>query len=128
MNKIKFNLPWDKLNDPVFTTIRSWDKAKEEYYRSHIYQKYQVWKAKNSYPFRTQYVLFHAYLEKIEVVKPSEIPLPILKKDTTINGSESLEWAVKILRNEKVIILTFTKSPPKIQQILPIMEVENGSI
>ena len=36
MNKIKFTLAWDKLNEPTFTTIRSWNIEKEEYYRSHI--------------------------------------------------------------------------------------------
>ena len=28
MNKIKFSYVWDKLNDPEFTTIRSWTKEK----------------------------------------------------------------------------------------------------
>jgi hypothetical protein len=39
-NKIKFSQHWDKLNDAKFTTIRSWNAAKEEYYISKIGEKY----------------------------------------------------------------------------------------
>ena len=45
-NRIKFSYLWDKLNDPEFTTIRSWNTYKEDYYRSRIGQEFQVWKIK----------------------------------------------------------------------------------
>ena len=50
-NRIKFSLLWDKLKDPEFTTIRSWNMYKEDYYRSRIGQEFQVWKIKEVYPF-----------------------------------------------------------------------------
>ena len=73
-NRVKFSYLWDKLNDPEFTTIRSWNTYKEDYYRSRIGQEFQVWKTKEVYPFTPQYVIFHAWLEDIDVVKPLTIP------------------------------------------------------
>ena len=121
-NRIKFSLLWDKLNDPEFTTIRSWNKYKEDYYRSRIGQEFQVWKIKEVYPFTPQYVMFHAWLEDIDVVKPLTIPTPVLAKDVRLNGQESAKWVKKILKNEKVIVLKFTKTHPKGQQRLVVRE------
>ena len=122
-NRIKFSYLWDKLNDPEFTTIRSWNTYKEDYYRSRIGQEFQVWKIKEVYPFTLQYVMFHAWLEDINVVKPLTIPTPVLAKDVRLNGQESAKWVKKILKNEKVIVLKFTKAHPKGQQRLPFREV-----
>ena len=55
MNKIRFSHVWDKLRDPEFTTIRTWTKEKEEYYKEHTGEEFQVWKAKEAYPFRLEY-------------------------------------------------------------------------
>ena len=121
-NRIKFSLLWDKLNDPEFTTIRSWNMYKEDYYRSRIGQEFQVWKIKEVYPFTPQYVMFHAWLEDINVVKPLTIPTQVLAKDIQLNGQESAKWVKKILKNEKVIVLKFTKTHPKGQQRLQVME------
>ena len=122
-NRIKFSYLWDKLNDPEFTTIRSWNTYKEDYYRNRIGQEFQVWKTKEGYPFTPQYVIFHAWLEDIDVVKPLTIPTPVLAKDVRLNGQESAKWVQKILKNEKVIVLKFTKAHPKGQQRLPFREV-----
>jgi hypothetical protein len=122
-NRIKFSYLWDKLNDPEFTTIRSWNTYKEDYYRSRIGQEFQVWKTKEGYPFTPQYVIFHAWLEDVDVVKPLTIPTPVLAKDVRLNGQESAKWVKKILKNEKVIVLKFTKAHPKGQQRLPFREV-----
>ena len=121
-NRIKFSCLWDKLQDPDFTTIRSWDKSKEEYYRFRIGQEFQVWKIKEIYPFTLQYMLFHAWLEEINVVNPLDIPTAVLAKDIQIDGQESAKWANMILRNKKVIVLRFTKTHPKGQQRLAVRE------
>ena len=128
MNRIKFTLYWDKLDYPIFTTIRPWSQSKEHYYRSFIGEKFQVWKAKEKYPFISQFVICHAWLEKVETYKPSEIPTPILEKDLMLNGQFCLSWLKRILKNEEVIILTFNKTHPKGQQRLPIMEAAHGSL
>ena len=121
-NRIKFSLLWDKLNDPEFTTIRSWNTYKEDYYRSRIGQEFQVWKIKEVYPFTPQYVIFHVWLEDIDVVKPLTIHTQVLAKDVRLNGQESAKWVKKILKNEKVIVLKFTKTHPKGQQRLAVRE------
>ena len=121
-SKIKFSYLWDKLNDPEFTTIRSWNTYKEDYYRSRIGQEFQVWKTKEVYPFTPQYVIFHAWLEDIDVVKPLTIPAQVLAKDVRLNGQESAKWVKKILKNEKVIVLKFTRTHPKGQQRLAVRE------
>jgi hypothetical protein len=81
-----------------------------------------VWKIKEVYPFTPQYVMFHAWLEDINVVRPLTIPTQVLAKDVRLNGQESAKWVKKILKNEKVIVLKFTKTHPKGQQRLQVME------
>ena len=73
MNKIKFSYVWDKLNDPEFTTIRSWNKEKEDYYRGCIGQEFQVWKSKETYPFRPEYVICHLQLRSFGFCKTSNL-------------------------------------------------------
>ena len=121
MNKIKFTHVWDKLNDPQFTTIRSWNQEKEDYYRRCIGQEFQVWKAKEAYPFRLEYVICHAYLLEIQVVDPKNIPLETLYKDITFNGSIERTWIDRIMKNKTVLLLAFSKQR-KGQQRLPVGE------
>ena len=67
-------------------------------------------------------MIFHAWLEDIDVVKPLTIPAQILAKDVRLNDQESAKWVKKILKNEKVIVLKFTKTHPKGQQRLAVRE------
>ena len=119
MNKIRFSHVWDKLRDPEFTTIRSWNKEKENYYKEHTGEEFQVWKAKEAYPFRLEYVICHAYLIDTQVVYPKNIPLEILQKDVTFNGSIERTWIDRIMKNNAVILLAFSKQR-KGQQILQV--------
>jgi len=119
LNKIKFTYEWDKLRDPEFTTIRSWNKEKENYYKEHTGEEFQVWKAKEAYPFRLEYVICHAYLLEIQVVDPKNIPLGVLQKDVTFNGSIERTWIDRIMKNKTVILLAFSKQR-KGQQRLPV--------
>ena len=113
MNKIKFSYVWDKLNDPEFTTIRSWNKEKEDYYRGCIGQEFQVWKSKETYPFRPEYVICHAYLLYSLVANPEDLDNEMLRKDVSMNGTPDMDWMEKIRKMKKVIVLTFTKAEPK---------------
>ena len=124
MNKIRFSHVWDKLRDPEFTTIRSWNKEKENYYKEHTGEEFQVWKAKEAYPFRLEYVICHAYLLEIQVVDPKNIPLGVLQKDVTFNGSIERTWIDRIMKNKTVLLLAFSKQR-KGQQRLPILK--NGN-
>ena len=122
MNRIKFTHVWDKLSDPVFTTIRTWNKEKEEYYRSHISEEFQVWKAKNVYSFRLEYVICHAFLLDVKHMKSKDIVEATLRKDVSLNGQPNADWIIKIMKNDDVLLLTFSKER-KGQQRLKIEEV-----
>lgn len=119
MNRIKFSLLWDKLNEPTFTTIRSWNIEKEEYYRSHIGEEFSVLKVKNQYSVRPEHVICHAFLVDVKRMKTRDIDKATLEKDVSLNGQPSADWIIKIMKNETVLLLTFSKHM-KGQQRLPI--------
>ena len=112
MNKIKFSHVWDKLSDPEFTTIRTWTKEKEEYYRSCIGQEFHVWKIKEAYPFRRDYVICHAWLRGVFGMSPADISIATLEKDTTLNGQVQREWLERFQKQDRVLVLFFSKAPP----------------
>ena len=121
MNRIKFTHVWDKLSDPVFTTIRSWNKEKEEYYRSHISEEFQVWKVRNVYSFKLEYVICHAFLLDVKHMKSKDIVEATLRKDVSLNGQPNADWIINIMKNDDVLLLTFSKER-KGQQRLKIEE------
>ena len=123
MNRIKFSLLWDKLNEPTFTTIRSWNIEKEAYYRSHIGEEFSVLKVKNQYSVRPEYVICHAFLLDVKHMKTKDIDKATLEKDVSLNGQPSADWIIKIMKNETVLLLTFSKRM-KGQQRLPIKEIQ----
>ena len=86
MNRIKFSLLWDKLNEPTFTTIRSWNPDKEDYYRGSINQEFSVQKVHNPYSYTSERVFCHAFLIEVKTLKPSEIDRSVLEKDVMLNG------------------------------------------
>ncbi len=118
MNKIRFTQIWDKLNDSVFTTIRSWNAAKEEYYRGRVGGEFQVWKCDEKYPFAPRYVIFHAWLRNVFVAKPSELPDFALNHDVSLNGTPDKAWKTKLTKMDKAIILTFSKSSSPAQTLI----------
>ena len=109
MNKIKFTLAWDKLKDPVFTTIRSWNSDKEDYYRGSMNQEFSVQKVHNPYSYTCERVFCHAFLIEVKTLKPSEIDRSVLEKDVMINGIPNVDWLTRIMKYEKVLLLTFSK-------------------
>ena len=122
MNKIRFSHVWDKLNDPVFTTIRPWNKEKEDYYRGCIGQEFSCWKVKNTFSYLPEYVICHAFLQDVQVLDPKRISMETLKKDTMLDGNVNSDWLYRIMKNKTVILLTFSKQR-KGQQRLPIGRV-----
>ena len=118
MNRINFSYVWDKLRDPEFTTIRMWNKEKEEYYRHLMRQRFQVWKNSPKYPFKREYVLCHAWLYDVAVMKPADISITILEKDTTLNGQVQRDWIERFQKQDRVLVLFFTKAIPT-QNMIP---------
>ena len=123
MNRIKFSLLWDKLNEPTFTTIRSWNIEKEEYYRSHIGEEFSVLKVKNQYSVRPEHVICHAFLQDVKRMKTKDIDKATLEKDVSLNGQPIADWIIKIMKNETVLLLTFSKHM-KGQQRLRVKEIQ----
>ena len=119
MNKIKFTYEWDKLQEPEFTTIRTWNKQKEEYYRSCIGQEFSCWKVKNTFSYLPEYVICHAFLQDVQVLDPKRISMETLKKDTMLDGNVNSDWLYRIMKNKTVILLAFSKQR-KGQQRLPV--------
>lgn len=118
MNSIKFSEFWDKLNDPEFTTIRSFNPSKLEYYESLKGEKFQVWKADPKYPFRKEHVICHAYLKGIVRVTPRELAGVLLSKDVTLHGEIKTVWIDKLLAMDSAIMLIFSSSPVPSQKKL----------
>lgn len=122
MNSIKFTHHWDKLRDPKFTTIRSWNDIKERYYKDAIGTEFQVWKAKDRYPFDKEHVMFHAWLQEVKVLKPEEIPITLLERDVQLDGAPDQHWLDKIRKMDKAILLTFSKYPEPLQKTLEVVK------
>ena len=115
MQTMKFSHLWDKLNDAEFTTIRSWDQGKEDYYQKLERTEFQVWKAFDKYPFRQERVLFHAWLYKVTVVTPAALSENVILKDIKLNGAVQEIWRAKILKMDKALLLEFAKRPKPVQ-------------
>lgn len=111
MNDIRFSYVWDKLRDSEFTTIRSWNAEKEKYYQDLIGKVFRIWKAKETYPFYREYILCKAFLKSAMTVKTNTIPERMLKKDVMLNGSIDHKWYDRIMKQDQVIVLEFTKAP-----------------
>ena len=112
MNKIRFSHVWDKLRDPEFTTIRTWTKEKEDYYHSKVNSHFQVWKSKETYPFRLEYVICRAWLFGAFGMSPADISIATLEKDTTLNGQVQTDWVKRFQKQDRVLVLFFSKSKP----------------
>ena len=121
MNRIIFSHLWDKLHEPEFTTIRPWKADKERYYRNLVSEEFQIWKAGESYPFRPEYVLCHAFLEDVVTIDPRDISQELLRKDVTLDGQIQDTWIKRLTKHDMVLILKFSKHR-KGQQILTAME------
>ena len=123
-NKIKFSQHWDKLNDAKFTTIRSWNASKEEYYISKIGEKYTVLFVDHPYQQTPGRLICHAWLESVSIINPRKLPQKILDKDVMLNEKVMDDWLQKLLKMDKALLLKFSKSNPSVQKNLE--EYGNG--
>ena len=73
MNRIQFTEDWDKLAQPRFTTIRSYERAKEEYYRSQVGKTMLVWR-KTGRSIWNGHKIGTATLRSVCVVRPADLP------------------------------------------------------
>lgn len=125
-NKIKFSHEWDKLKDPEFTTIRSWNQGKEQYYREHVGEKFSVLKVDHYFQNRPGNLICHAWLKGVIVLNPQELPLDLLRRDVSLEGKVSEAWLSKLLAMDKALLLVFSKNPVKEQRALEDTKADPG--
>ncbi|MEM0134498.1 MAG: hypothetical protein QXU18_04630 [Thermoplasmatales archaeon] len=119
-HKITFSHIWDKFNDPEFTTIRSWNPGKEEYYRSLLGKRFSVLYKENPYSWETGRLICHASLVQLDLVKPSTLPQALLHKDVTLNSTIRNDWLKKLMNMDKAILLSFSKNSVPSQRTLEV--------
>ena len=108
---VKFSVEWDKLKHPRFSTIRSWDARKEEWYRSLIGHTVTMLKVQEGRPWAWsgRRKLGEATLLDVEVVVPRSLPSHIIETDILRNGKPDEAWRTKLLAMDKALMLTFER-------------------
>ena len=104
MNIIRFSHDWNnKLENPVFTTIRKWDYKKEMYYGSAINAIFKILLNKYEKGFAK---LIHVDTETLRM-----LPQALICSDTGMIYNEALILfrSFGIQPDDKVIILTYKK-------------------
>ena len=67
-------------------------------------------------------MICHAFLQGVKRMKTKDIDNATLVKDVSLNGQPSADWIIKIMKNETVLLLTFSKHM-RGQQRLPVKEI-----
>lgn len=106
MNRIQFTEDWDKLQEPRFTTIRSWDSQKEKYYRSLVGKTMLVWRSTGR-SIWNGHKIGTATLLKVSLVVPGELPADMIRLDVTRNGTVDNTWLKRICEMDKGLLLEF---------------------
>lgn len=108
MNRVKFTLEWDKLKEPRFTTIRSYNRQKEEFYRALVGQEFTILKVPHelAHPSKGRKI-GSATLRSVEVVKPGELPADLVRRDVTHEGRVNDKWLDRVLEMDKALLLAF---------------------
>lgn len=104
--RVKFSEDWDKLRSPRFTTIRTWRREKEEFYRAHVGETFTVLRVPTEWSHRG-HKIGEATLLKVERVVPSALPLALLVEDVRRNGAPVSVWMDRLSRMEDGLLLTF---------------------
>ena len=106
MNRIQFSEDWDKLRSPRFTTIRSYRREKEEYYRSLVGKELLVWR-KTGRSAWNGHKIGTATLLRVEVVEPRRLSAETLWTDTARNGTVDNAWLRRLMEMDRALLLEF---------------------
>ena len=106
MNRIKFSEEWDKLREPRFTTIRSYLREKEEYYRTKVGVEFIILRVPNYWSHRGQKV-GTATLRAVRVVTPRDLPAGDLHRDVLRGGKPDPKWMERLLAMDRALLLEF---------------------
>lgn len=104
--RIQFSEDWDKLRLPRFTTIRSYRREKEEYYRGLAGQTLVVWR-KTGRAFWNGHKIGQATLRSVRVIKPGDLPAAELHADILRGGKPDTVWESRLLAMDRALLLEF---------------------
>jgi len=106
MNNIKFSHNWNnKLNQPIFTTIRKSNFKKYQYYYSKINKLFNI--------LLNNKKIGEAILLAVEELEYEKIPKALLMVDTGIDNIEKVKRVFEKFKTwdfSKILILTFLKN------------------
>jgi hypothetical protein len=106
MNRISFTEDWDKLQEPRFTTIRSYRPEKEAYYRELVGKTLILWR-KTGRSVWNGHVIGQATLLSVEVVRPAGLPADLIRRDVLRGGVVDQEWFKRVCAMENGLLLSF---------------------
>ncbi len=106
MNRISFTEDWDKLQEPRFTTIRSYRPEKEAYYRELVGKTLILWR-KTGRSVWNGHVIGQATLLSVEVVCPRSLPTWVIHEDVMRGGVMDTGWLNRLMLMDKGLLLTF---------------------
>lgn len=110
MNRIVFSELWDKLRvgEPRFTTIRSYTRQKERYYRSLIGQTLVIWYSHGGSDNHGR-ELGTAVLRDVSAVVPRDMPVETLREDVLRSGKVDSTWMKRLCAMDVALLLKFEK-------------------
>ena len=107
MNRIKFSADWDKLREPRFTTIRSYSREKEEYYRARVGKPFTILRVPNYWWSHRGHKIGTATLRAVRVVTPRDLPAGELHRDVLRDGIPDNGWLERLLTMDRALLLEF---------------------
>lgn len=106
MNRIKFAEDWDKLSEPRFTTIRSYNPEKEAYYRAQIGREFTVLRVSSYWSYRGKKI-GTATLRSVRVLAPRNLLASELATDVLRGGRPDPWWMKRLLAMDRALVLEF---------------------
>lgn len=104
--RVKFTADWDKLHQSRFTTIRSWRKETEQFYRLHVGETFNLIRTNREWS-TTGPKIGEATLVSVERVVPAALPAELVADDVRIRGQVDTAWLLKLNRMTDALLLTF---------------------
>lgn len=104
--RVKFTVDWDKLRAPSFATIRSWRQDKEEFYRAHLGETFNLIRVSSEWQVRGPKI-GEATLVGVQRVVPADLPVELITEDVLVRGKPDPEWLARISRMADGLLLRF---------------------
>ena len=106
MNGIMFSVEWDKLKEPRFTTIRSYNPKKMSFYEHRVGEDFDLIKTNGRYADRG-HKIGSATLRSARMFEPAKLPAEVLLRDVAYGGKPDQRWLDRLLAMPTAILLEF---------------------